>query len=1255
MAVGEKHGLPVLCQRVLDDADFRTQEIVLTLADRFRLALGIHDRDVARRLFLQQQFGGLDHRIGVEPLAQTAIEDDVGDSRDRHAMVVRIVVAHDRAFLALGHTRRREVDGIMEAVDTECADLAQTSEVGERRFRIVHAGEDRGVGRDDGVLAEAALEPERRHAEVGVLVGELVVARVERGFRNAPGRAQTAAVVDLLLHNQIVGLVEDAALPFLHHQRRHKILEHRARPGDQRAARADRHDRTAELVPVLRRQVALGDGKQTGEPCFRGEKVVAGFVELVGVDPEADGQQAPLRPEQEAEIHREGDVAGAILQHQQALTQRFDRTEIEDTVGNMGFAGADERICPLRHFGALRRAHLVIEVDGELVHVARQHREVDHPDRRKLALALDRGKRVLEADDAFLDQATQRPDRLAVVGQIAQHLLEDRHHVADAVQAALHMRRRRLGPVAAHRRYGNQVTGKVAAVDRRDVARLHGVERVRPIPVEQVAAILRQAVDGGDRLLQPVDRLLEADPAEITCRHHRQQVDADIGRRGALGQDRLRRFLEVVRRQEVLLGGHEGLEITPGAPGNQAHLVDRFIGDDELVLGFGRLADEPGDGRRKRPEQREGNADERQAGVGDRGKRQRKRRKRRRDPHGAVVIANRAVAGTLHLRGGAPFEHQLAADEGAVERAHDRVAHHRRIVGDEDDAERHLRIGGADFRQHRVKVGAGDDVVAARQEAVDQRQGRGHEQAEDQDDLPDQRLGRLHVVPAHHRGDEPGKRDQRATQVVVHLPAPEHRQPVREIEDVGQQLPVATRPAMLARHLDLVAGREVLDELDVGDQRATHIGTFEQIVAENGIFLDPALQRRLEGVDMVEALAGEAAFAGDVLVDVGNGEDIGVDAAVGREDTLEGGSFAARCQRRRHARLQQAVAGDHILCLRVDHRTVDRMVDLADELRHRIAHQARVGIERHHVLHVVRHRVGALQERGVAVAAKQHVQFVQLAALALPTHPHAFLLVEQAAAMQEMEARLAIIGVARRKLSDLALGVVEHIGIGARLLNLAIGPVAEQREINLAARVGEVVHLEIAHEFVDMVALGNQARYDDEGAGMLGNSVEEFIADKSRWSDEQRHQRVEQAHRAFGRRQREQKQHDQLRAVRNIHRTDEGIDGDHRQDRQEDVRAGDREPVELAADTDDGLQQRRSIADLLLEHLALLADEEGSDVRLLQRHFGLGRSLRLAHHLDGDLRHLVFAVTGTTRELLDRVAILVARAEIERRIVGALA
>ena len=60
------------------------------------------------------------------------------------------------------------------------------------------------------------------------------------------------------------------------------------------------------------------------------------------------------------------------------------------------------------------------------------------------------------------------------------------------------------------------------------------------------------------------------DPAEVARADRRQEIEAEIGRRGPMRDDRLRVLLEVVRRQHVVRRRDEGLEEAPGAPRDQA-------------------------------------------------------------------------------------------------------------------------------------------------------------------------------------------------------------------------------------------------------------------------------------------------------------------------------------------------------------------------------------------------------------------------------------------------------------------------------------------------------------------------------------------------------------------------------------------------------------------------------------------------------------------------------------------------------------
>ena len=93
-----------------------------------------------------------------------------------------------------------------------------------------------------------------------------------------------------------------------------------------------------------------------------------------------------------------------------------------------------------------------------------------------------------------------------------------------------------------------------------------------------------------------------------------------------------------------------------------------------------------------------------------------------------------------------------------------------------------------------------------------------------------------------------------------------------------EQLPVPPRPAVLARARHVVAGREFLDDLDIGHERGPGKDAFEQIVAEESALGGPPGHGRLERVDVVDALAGVGPLAEQVLVHVGHGRGVRIQA-----------------------------------------------------------------------------------------------------------------------------------------------------------------------------------------------------------------------------------------------------------------------------------------------------------------------------------------------------------------------------------------
>src|SRR6185369_321960 len=79
-------------------------------------------------------------------------------------------------------------------------------------------------------------------------------------------------------------------------------------------------------------------------------------------------------------------------------------------------------------------------------------------------------------------------------------------------------------------------------------------------------------------------------------------------------------------------------------------------------------------------------------------------------------------------------------------------------------------------------------------------------------------------------------RDERAAQVVEHLPARDRRQvAAAPAEDPWQQLPVAARPTVAARSCNSGVRRILLEQLDVAHERAARVAALQQVVAQDRV------------------------------------------------------------------------------------------------------------------------------------------------------------------------------------------------------------------------------------------------------------------------------------------------------------------------------------------------------------------------------------------------------------------------------------
>src|SRR6185436_1812236 len=125
--------------------------------------------------------------------------------------------------------------------------------------------------------------------------------------------------------------------------------------------------------------------------------------------------------------------------------------------------------------------------------------------------------------------------------------------------------------------------------------------------------------------------------------------------------------------------------------------------------------------------------------------------------------------------------------------------------------------------------------------------------------------------------------------------------------------------------------RKLLDDLDIGSEAGAGEGPLEEIVTEQGALGHATVERRFEGIYVVNAFAGIGAFAEEILVHVGYGGSVRIDAARAGEDALEQRPFAADRQRWRNARLQYPISFDDAPGDGIEPRVIERVRHLADQ------------------------------------------------------------------------------------------------------------------------------------------------------------------------------------------------------------------------------------------------------------------------------------------------------------------------------------
>ena len=260
-------------------------------------------------------------------------------------------------------------------------------------------------------------------------------------------------------------------------------------------------------------------------------------------------------------------------------------------------------------------------------------------------------------------------------------------------------------------------------------------------------------------------------------------------------------------------------------------------------------------------------------------------------------------------------------------------------------------------------------------------------------------------------------------------------------------------------------------------------------MAKQFVFADAVSEGRLKRIHIVETLAGKVSLAKEILINIGNGGRVRIDAGVAGKYASKPRTRGAR-ERNTHARLHDAVAACYQFDRVIKLRPIQWMNRRAHEFARRVTRKLRVGIECYHVTHATEQRLvsGPADEARVRGATQQPVKLFQLSALALPTDPATFSRIPLPAPLKQMKAQRLSFAMAIIEFADPGLGNFQQQRVVGSLFRGRVGKITEQRKINMLGLIGEKMNFESFHQSFDLQLRGKDRRDHDHRARSFGNT-----------------------------------------------------------------------------------------------------------------------------------------------------------------------
>ena len=469
-----------------------------------------------------------------------------------------------------------------------------------------------------------------------------------------------------------------------------------------------------------------------------------------------------------------------------------------------------------------------------------------------------------------------------------------------------------------------------------------------------MAVPLLEARHGVDDMLESHDSILMAYEAEFGGADDGRERIADVGWRGFVVGLLFAVELVVVGDEPVVLLGDEAVEEVPCILGQPTHLVGLLLREVFLVLRelvaepeHQQRCTAPGDSTEQRRHQSSG------AHAEEHDKGDKHGRRHIVEPELNNIVAQRALGALGCLVAGYPRQQVVVTHPHAPAGTHGGIGVHPRLLGQQGE----LNQRAVDY--HREAAHKRHIVAVALAET--------RQLGELADDEEDNRAGHSHqrheeephgvyvdeAAEAHEDHHHQRQAEHRAAQVVEYLPAADGvhlvLHPLAALVahmagEPGDNLPVATRPAVVALGIVDVVGGVVVEEFDVVDETTAYVAALQQVVAQDEVLGEGALEHLLEHAEVVDALAAEGAFVEDVLVELEAGGGVDIQATQAGEE-LRVAALIGHFDVDIDARLHDAVAAIDTTAVGTQTGAIERMSHSAYELLRRIEHQLGVGVE----------------------------------------------------------------------------------------------------------------------------------------------------------------------------------------------------------------------------------------------------------------------------------------------------------------------